>query len=330
MVHATLTDEEQMSNWACYMESENSQLLNHLGMQKKFLVSLQPLVKTMRCVEREPLGDMMPCDTPPSKVEMDQLLECIDFAFNSFDFAEELKASEEVDRWDDFGNSAAQILTLPNSRPPTNLDSLAGDDPFGMQSAMFGERAKTHEHDDDGDDGEDGDPFAPLQSAPGGGGQNNDDFHDHHASKDMLLGDDGLLGQKSDFDFGALASSGLVDSESNSDVPLTGGMNHNILKFLQAVNETGPPSAALLEDNFADFESALGAVGNSAAASSAPSFGGLSLSGTTSGDGTLLDPAGAAAAFDAASALFDFENADIFNANSIPPTVDQATPSGGK
>uniref|UniRef100_A0A182TEQ5 Uncharacterized protein n=1 Tax=Anopheles melas TaxID=34690 RepID=A0A182TEQ5_9DIPT len=37
MVHATLTDEEQMSNWACYMESENSQLLNHLGMQKKFL-----------------------------------------------------------------------------------------------------------------------------------------------------------------------------------------------------------------------------------------------------------------------------------------------------
>lgn len=138
-------------------------------------------------------------------------------------------------------------------------------------------------------------------------------------------------GQKSDFDFGALASSGLVDSESNSDVPLTGGMNHNILKFLQAVNETGPPSAALLEDNFADFESALGAVGNSAAASSDPSFGGLSLSGATSGDGTLqYEPAGAAAAFDAASALFDFENADIFNANSIPPTVDQATPSGGE
>lgn len=136
---------------------------------------------------------MMPCDTPPSKVEMDQLLECINFAFNSFDFAEELKASEGTsDRWDDFGDSAAQILTLPNSRHPTNLDSLAGDDPFGMQSAMFGERAKAHEHDDDGDDGEDGDPFAPLQSAPGGGGQNNDD-DDHHASKDMLLGDDGLL-----------------------------------------------------------------------------------------------------------------------------------------
>uniref|UniRef100_A0A6E8VP37 Uncharacterized protein n=1 Tax=Anopheles coluzzii TaxID=1518534 RepID=A0A6E8VP37_ANOCL len=329
MVHATLTDEEQMSNWACYMESENSQLLNHLGMQKKFLAGQDPY--RICSLEREPLGEMMPCDTPPSKVEMDQLLECINFAFNSFDFAEELKASEGTsDRWDDFGDSAAQILTLPNSRPPTNLDSLAGDDPFGMQSAMFGERAKTHEHDDDGDDGEDGDPFAPLQSAPGGGGQNNDD-DDHHASKDMLLGDDGLLGQKSDFDFGALASSGLVDSESNSDVPLTGGMNHNILKFLQAVNETGPPSAALLEDNFADFESALGAVGNSAAARSDPSFGGLSLSGATSGDGTLrYEPAGAAAAFDAASALFDFENADIFNANSIPPTVDQATPSGGE
>ncbi|XP_040154976.1 serine/threonine-protein phosphatase 6 regulatory subunit 3 [Anopheles arabiensis] len=329
MVHATLTDEEQMSNWACYMESENSQLLNHLGMQKKFLAGQDPY--RICSLEREPLGEMMPCDTPPSKVEMDQLLECINFAFNSFDFAEELKASEGTsDRWDDFGDSAAQILTLPNSRHPTNLDSLAGDDPFGMQSAMFGERAKAHEHDDDGDDGEDGDPFAPLQSAPGGGGQNNDD-DDHHASKDMLLGDDGLLGQKSDFDFGALASSGLVDSESNSDVPLTGGMNHNILKFLQAVNETGPPSAALLEDNFADFESALGAVGNSAAASSDPSFGGLSLSGATSGDGTLqYEPAGAAAAFDAASALFDFENADIFNANSIPPTVDQATPSGGE
>ncbi|XP_041772869.1 serine/threonine-protein phosphatase 6 regulatory subunit 3 [Anopheles merus] len=331
MVHATLTDEEQMSNWTCYMESDDSQLLNRLGRQKKFLAGQDPY--RICSLEREPLGEMMPFDTPPSKVEMDQLLECINNAFNNFDFADELNASEGTsDRWDDFGDSAAQILTLPNSRPPTNLDSLAGDDPFGMQSAMFGERAKTHD-DDDGDDGEDGDPFAPLQSATGGGAQDNDD--DHHASKHMLLGDDGLLGQKSDFDFGALASSGLVDSESNSDVPLTGGMNHNILKFLQAVNETGPPSAALLEDNFADFESALGAVGNAAmtttaAASSNPSFGGLSLSAATSGDGTMLDPAGAAAAFDAASALFDFENADIFNANSIPPTVDLATPSGGE
>uniref|UniRef100_A0A182SBZ8 Uncharacterized protein n=1 Tax=Anopheles maculatus TaxID=74869 RepID=A0A182SBZ8_9DIPT len=167
----------------------------------------------------------------------------------------------------------------------------------------------------------------------------------------MLMGDS-LLVQKSDMDFSSLASSGLVDSDSNSDMPLTGGMNHNILKFLQAVNEAGPSSTAMLEDNFADFESVLG-VGDAASsalvgkdkseASSVPSKAADTSkrfedmfnieSELAGGDGASALATGkqSESELDSPSSAADAKQfADIFNANSIPPTAVDQSPCDSK
>uniref|UniRef100_A0A182K0C3 Uncharacterized protein n=1 Tax=Anopheles christyi TaxID=43041 RepID=A0A182K0C3_9DIPT len=317
LVRATLNEEEQ-KDWMLIVENDDSTLATLLAVQKKFLADQNPYcISSFAEGEGRQALSIFNTPEPFPKEEMDQLLECINNAFNNFEFTENIKDVAymcNADGWADFG-SADQILEMVGgpsrqTRNVNNPDGMAADDPFGMQSAMFDGKRDTSE--DGGND--DGDPFAPLQSASGG--------QDSYATpKDMLLLGDGLLGQKSDYDFGSLASSGLADSESKSDVSLTGGMNHNILKFLQAVNEAGPPSTAMLEDNFADFESVLGVGESSTATANDPSFSGLSSSTATSAD-AMLDPT-VATAIDSANALFDFENADIFNANSIPPTVDQ-------
>uniref|UniRef100_A0A182P5M0 Uncharacterized protein n=1 Tax=Anopheles epiroticus TaxID=199890 RepID=A0A182P5M0_9DIPT len=309
LVRSTLTEAEQ-ENWNEIVEREDSTLSQLLAEQKKFLVSNQFLERSDTVAGGLAEASEMTLD----KVEIEQLLESINNAFNNFDLSDVLNGvSSSSYGWADF-EPEDQMLSLGSgsSRRVRNLnnpDGLTEDDPFGMQSAMFdNEREKSD------DDNDDSDPFSPLQSANASTTAAPTTTDATTSSKDMLLSDR-LLGEKSDFDFGSLTSSGLVDSEGSSEVPLTGGMNHNLLKFLQAVNEAGPPSTAMLEDNFADFESVLN-VGDSAAAATAsdPSFSGLSISTTT----TSAD----CSAFDK---VFDFENADIFNANSIPPTVDLPT-----
>uniref|UniRef100_A0A182R056 Uncharacterized protein n=1 Tax=Anopheles farauti TaxID=69004 RepID=A0A182R056_9DIPT len=314
LVLSTLTEEEQRM-WKERIENEDGELAVTLATQNKFLGNEDPYRICSNESRYNP--GMVVFDQLPNSTEIDQLLESISSAFNNFGgFIVQEDESETL-----IANPWTEVHSMiHNSLDDEGTGSRASktdDDPFGMHSAMFDcvddqQAEKTGLADDEGGDDND-DPFAPLQSATGQ--DNTTVAAGSTTSKDtMMLMDDSLLGQKDDFDFGALAaSSGLVDSDSNSDVPLTGGMNHNILRFLQAVNEAGPPSASKLDDNFADFEAVLGVGGiggGSAIAASDASIGGLPTSATDAG----------VAAFEP---LFDFENADIFNANSIPPADEQ-------
>ncbi|XP_049297948.1 serine/threonine-protein phosphatase 6 regulatory subunit 3 isoform X2 [Anopheles funestus] len=304
LVQSTLTEDEKQS-LSSLIDGDDSLIAQTLGVQKKFLADQDPYrICPNSDGSRFDCGGMAVTEIPKmSVIELGQIMESINNAFNNFGGfvlgdIEDIEASDS-NRWADFGSSD-QLLELGNEPSRFSNDGLTEDDndPFGLR--MFGiEREKTD------DDNDDSDPFAPVSSAA--------NTQDTNLSKDMLMGD-GLLVQKSDLDFASLASSGLVDSESNSDMPLTGGMDHNILKFLQAVNEAGPSSTAMLEDNFADFESVLGVGDASAVGSRSES----SISGLPSSTATSSDPA-----INSVNPLFDFENADIFNANSIPPTADQ-------
>ncbi|XP_053665159.1 serine/threonine-protein phosphatase 6 regulatory subunit 3 [Anopheles marshallii] len=315
LVQSTLT-EEQKQSLSTLIDGDDSELAQTLAVQKKFLADMDPYHICPSDGTRFDCGEMVVDDvTKVSAIELEQIMENINNALNNFgglllggiEDIGDIEASDS-NRWADF-SSTDQLLELGNDPSRFGSDGLTEDDndPFGLR--MFGiERKKTD------DDSEDSDPFAPVQSAA--------NTQDVTLSKDMLMGDS-LLVQKSDLDFASLASSGLVDSESNSDMPLTGGMDHNILKFLQAVNEAGPSSTAMLEDNFADFESVLGVTGDSSAVGSKSES---TISGLPSSTATSSDPA-----ISSVNPLFDFENADIFNANSIPPTVDQpASVEAGK
>lgn len=108
-----------------------------------------------------------------------------------------------------------------------------------------------------------------------------------------------------------LVSAGLEENEANaSDVPLTGPMDHNILQFLQAVNEATPNSASTssaietsgMNDNFADFDAVLGSGGFDAATTGSP-FDPIFAPVTT--------PIGSSSSSNGPTE-FDFENADIF------------------
>uniref|UniRef100_A0A182NIH6 Uncharacterized protein n=1 Tax=Anopheles dirus TaxID=7168 RepID=A0A182NIH6_9DIPT len=310
LVQSTLTEEEQRI-WKVRIENDDSELAKVLEMQKRFLGNEDPY-RICSNEGRYNLG-MMPFEVP-EHTEIDQLLQSITNAFNNFgDLIADIEYPNEIYLRN------LQMMENTGVEASSRFDDATGarsvktdDDPFGMRSAMFdsdgdqeqAEKSGAVGDDEVGDDNDD--PFAPLQSAVA---QDNTAAGSTTAKDAMMLVEDSLLGQKDDFDFGSLAVSGLVDSDSNSDVPLTGGMNHNILKFLQAVNEAGPPSASLLDDNFADFEAVLG-VGGSANAGSDSSFGGIPTSAA----------GGGVAAFEP---LFDFENADIFNANSIPPVQEK-------
>ncbi|XP_035914176.1 serine/threonine-protein phosphatase 6 regulatory subunit 3 isoform X2 [Anopheles stephensi] len=340
LVQSTLTEPEK-EHLQTIMEGDDSVLAKTLATQKRFLADQDPY---RICSNDRGRFDCAAHNFDPStipkisEIEIGNIMERINIAFNNFGglLSGELMAGES-DRWADF-SSADDLLQLgsepsrfggdglteedgtdPLSRFGSDsltddgtdpLSRFDGDDlaedsnvPFGLR--MFGiERERT-----DGDNNDD--PFAPVPSAA--------TAHDAHLAKDMLMGDS-LLGQKSDLDFGdTLASSGLVDSESNSEMPLTGGMNHNILKFLQAVNEAGHPSSssAMLEDNFADFESVLGDAASALASKHEAEISGRSNAATAPATAATSSDA---ASFDSVNALFDFENADIFNANSIPPT----------
>lgn len=321
LVKSTLTEAEQ-THLKTMIEGDHCYLAKTLATQKRFLADQDPY--RICAGDRGRFDCGMVC-TDVTKfdrsidIDLGKIMESIHIALNDGSFAKEIAdalAVAETNQWAEF-SSADDLLQVGGEASRFDSDGLGedgndplarfgsdaltedGNDPFGLR--MFGiEPVRT-----DGDNNDD--PFAPVASAS--------TAQDTNLAKDMLMGD-GLLVQKSDMDFGSLASAGLVDSESNSDMPLTGGMNHNILKFLQAVNEAGPSSTAMLEDNFADFESVLG-VGDAGKHESVVS--GLPSTATeTSGD-TAIDVA--ASAFDSVNPLFDFENADIFNANSIPPTV---------
>ncbi|XP_052899541.1 serine/threonine-protein phosphatase 6 regulatory subunit 3 [Anopheles moucheti] len=275
LVQSTLTEEEKQS-LSTLIDGDDSQLAQTLAVQKKFLADMDPHRICPSDGSRFDCGGMVVTDLPKmSVIELGQMMDSINNALNNFVLGDlgDIEASDS-NRWADF-SSTDQLLDLGNEPSRFGGDGLTEDDsdPFGLR--MFGiDREKID------DDNEDSDPFAPVQSAT--------NAQDAILAKDMLMGD-GMLFQKSDLDLSSLASSGLVDSESNSDMPLTGGMDHNILKFLQAVNEAGPSSTAMLEDNFADFESVLGVTGVSSAvgSKSESEISGLPSSVATSSDPTI-------------------------------------------
>ncbi|XP_058125399.1 serine/threonine-protein phosphatase 6 regulatory subunit 3 [Anopheles ziemanni] len=254
LVQATLTVDEQ-EDWTKLTDGADSYLATTLSVQMRFLADQDP----HKICPNGPGGDAMPdsndfnayLQTNYNEV-MDMLSDVIK-NISIIDVSEAMLGdSDSLNAWANLGSADRIESELAGV---SGLSALSGDD-RGLaddDDDLFGGHSSSVIFDGDGEQdkatNEDDDPFLPLQSA---------DTNPQEDHKNLMMGDS-LLGLNAGLDFASLASSGLEETEGNSEVPLTSGMNHNILKLLEAVNEAGPPSGgSMLDDNFADFDAVLG------------------------------------------------------------------------
>uniref|UniRef100_A0A182JKZ3 Uncharacterized protein n=1 Tax=Anopheles atroparvus TaxID=41427 RepID=A0A182JKZ3_ANOAO len=251
LVQSTLTLEEQ-EEWKKLSDGAESYLGKTLSVQTRFLADQDP----HNICPNGPGGEGRPDVTDMNTLlhtNYNEVMDIISDVFKNIsvlDFgAADFNDSESLDAWANLGCADQIESDLAGVSGLSGLGSDHGraekdDDLFGQLGVIFGDNQDKTNNDDD--------PFLPLQSA---------DVTSHDHKDDPMVGDS-LLGLNPGLDFASLASSGLAETEGSSEVPLTSGMNHNILKLLEAVNEAGPTSASMLEDNFADFDAVLGVSGS--------------------------------------------------------------------
>ncbi|XP_058066021.1 serine/threonine-protein phosphatase 6 regulatory subunit 3 [Anopheles bellator] len=318
LVQSTLNEDER-ELWSTIAECDDNELARTLAVQKRFLANSDPyrhcpegrsevrMAADFYGVNFEPLNQS-------EKDEMDEMLQSINSAFSDFKLA--LDNPNGEDPWGIFDpnddKDEAFTLGRTSELADLGLEDVGADDddaPFGSHRSgePFGDLQNLHTNNND--EGEhSADPFAPeAQSTEAA----------QKLASNELLAADSLLGQTVGLDFrSTLVSAGLEESDADtSDAQLSGPLDHNILQFLQAVNEAAPnvtaaatTSAGVLEDNFADFDTVLGTSEGSSLVFADPS---LNVS--------PFDPIFDLSTVDSGSAVngpaeFDFENADIFDA----------------
>lgn len=261
LVQSTLTAEEQ-EDWTKLTDGADSYLATTLSVQKRFLADQDP----HKICPNGPGGDAMPDSNDFNaylQTNYNEVMDMLSDVIKNISIIDLTEAIEEheamgesnsLNAWANLGSADRIESELAGV---SGLSGLSGDD-RGLaddDDDLFGGHGSSVIFDGDGEqqdkaaNNDDDDPFLPLQSA---------DTNAQEDHKNLLVGDS-LLGLNAGLDFASLASSGLEETEGNSEVPLTSGMNHNILKLLEAVNEGGPPSGgSMLDDNFADFDAVLG------------------------------------------------------------------------
>uniref|UniRef100_A0A2M3Z049 Putative sap family cell cycle dependent phosphatase-associated protein n=1 Tax=Anopheles braziliensis TaxID=58242 RepID=A0A2M3Z049_9DIPT len=316
LVQSTL-DEKEKEDWEKLAEGDDSELAATLAMQKKYLANAVPRGQSAATRGMPGIGSF---DINREHLAVEELLQSISSAF--IDFKLPMDDTDPTNTWAYFGaGDADEAFGTGEGGSLGELPDLGlgdvgdndDDDPFGnVGGNIFQGKSSINDDEEDTND-----PFAPLQSADMAAGANSID-------NDSLVGDT-LLGHNVGLDYrSTLVSAGLEENEADaSDVPLTGSMDHNILQFLQAVNEATPNSASTstaigtsgMNDNFADFDAVLGSGGFDAATTGSP-FDPIFAPVTT--------PIGSSSTSNGPTE-FDFENADIFC--SITQPSNDAIPS---
>uniref|UniRef100_A0A2M4BC12 Putative sap family cell cycle dependent phosphatase-associated protein n=1 Tax=Anopheles marajoara TaxID=58244 RepID=A0A2M4BC12_9DIPT len=303
LVQSTL-DEKEKEDWEKLAEGDDSELATTLAMQKKYLANAVPRGQSAANRGMPGIGSF---DINREHLAVEELLQSISSAF--IDFKLPMDDTDPTNTWAYFGSGDADEAFGTGEGgslgelPDLGLGDVGendDDDPFSnVGGNIFQDKSSIHDDEEDSND-----PFAPLQSADMATDVNSID-------NDLLVGDT-LLGHTVGLDYrSTLVSAGLEENETDvSDVPLTGSMDHNVLQFLQAVNEATPNSATTsnaigtsgMNDNFADFDAVLGSGGFDATTTGSP-----------------FDPIFAPVTTPIASSCssngpteFDFENADIF------------------
>ncbi|ETN60975.1 hypothetical protein AND_007386 [Anopheles darlingi] len=309
LVQSTL-DEKEKEDWEKLAEGDDSELATTLAMQKKYLANAVPRGQSAANRGMPGIGSF---DINRDQLAVEELLQSISSAF--IDFKLPMDDTDPTNTWAYFGSGDADEAFGTGEGgslgelPDLGLGDVGendDDDPFGnVGGNIFQDKSSINDDEEDTND-----PFAPLQSADMATDANSID-------NDSLVGDT-LLGHTVGLDYrSTLVSAGLEENEADaSDVPLTGPMDHNILQFLQAVNEATPNSASTsnaigtsgMNDNFADFDAVLGSGGFDAVTTGSP-FDAIFAPVTT--------PIGPSSSSNGPTE-FDFENADIFSSITQP------------